>query len=84
MPGGDQSGPTGGGPKTGRGFGNCADNDQPGYTRRSGQGFRGGGRGRSFGRGRGRGWRGFSSAREDQDVRGILQQILEKLDKLGN
>ena len=72
MPDGDRTGPTGGGPQTGRGLGYCADNDQPG------RGF-----GRGFGRrGRGRGWRNQSSTAENQDVRGILQQILDRLDKL--
>ena len=51
MPGGDQTGPRGGGPKTGRSLGDCADNDQSGYAayragKRSGRGFRWGGRGR--------------------------------------
>ena len=83
MPGGDRKGPTGGGPKTGRGFGYCADNDQPGFA--TGQPGRGYGRGFGFGRrGRGRGWCGFSGVDEDQEVRGLLQQILDKLDKLGS
>jgi len=57
MPGGDQTGPRGGGPKTGRGLGTCAGNNQAGYAApqqalRLGLGFRWGGRGW----GRGRGW----------------------------
>lgn len=113
MPGGDKTGPSGGGPKTGRGLGYCADNDQPGYAtvqpgQGLGQGFgwgsRGRGGGRSFGDGRGRGRRnyfngGFGPRRgrggfavedqevealkaETQELRGALQQILDKLDKL--
>jgi hypothetical protein len=96
MPGGDRTGPTGGGSKTGRGLGYCADNDQPGYT----QGWGGRGQGRGFGMGRGRGWRsrfnigrgGFAAddqeietlKAENQELRGVLQQILDKLDKLGS
>ena len=72
MPGGDKTGPSGGGPRTGRGLGYCASNDQPG------RGFS-----RGFGR-RGRGWRNQSNAADNQDMRGILQQILDKLDKLKN
>jgi hypothetical protein len=85
MPGGDRKGPADSGPKTGRGLGYCADNDQPGYA--ANQPGRGHGRGfgRGFGRrGRGRGWNGFARAGEDQEMRGILQQILDKLDKLGS
>jgi len=57
MPSGDRTGPQGGGPKTGRGLGYCADHDQPGYAAPQsaqglGLGFRWGGRG--FGRGRGK------------------------------
>jgi len=60
MPGGDRMGPQGGGPKTGRGLGYCADNDQPGYAapqsgRRTGFGFRRGRRGRGRGSGEGQG-----------------------------
>jgi len=64
MPWGDRTGPMGWGPMTGRGFGYCAGNDQPGSY--AGPGFgpgwgRGRGRGRGFGPGRGfarRGWFG--------------------------
>ena len=53
MPSGNRMGPRGEGPKTGRGLGYCADNDQPGYAESQiRQGF-----GRGFGRGGG-GWRG--------------------------
>jgi hypothetical protein len=89
MPGGDQSGPTGSGPKSGLGFGYCSNNDDPGYDQEYDRGFRRGKRDRGFGRGfgrrgRGRGWHDFSSAGEDRKVRGLLQQILAKLDKSGN
>ncbi len=79
MPGGDKTGPDGGGPKTGFGRGYCADNDQPGYL----SGRRERGLGRGFGNGRGRGWRNRSNAVEDQSLGGALQQILDKLNKLG-
>jgi hypothetical protein len=56
MPGGNRMGPRGAGPKTGRGLGDCADRDQPGYAvpqpvQRSGLGlgFRWAGRGRGRG-----------------------------------
>lgn len=45
MPGGDGTGPSGFGPRTGRGMGYCAGFDAPGYAR--------GGYGRPFGAGRG-------------------------------
>jgi len=54
MPGGDRTGPEGRGPKTGRGAGYCAGNDQPGFTEPGPRG--GGGFGFGFGRGRGAGW----------------------------
>jgi hypothetical protein len=92
MPGGDRKGPEGGGPRTGRGLGYCIDNDQPGYgTGQPGRGF-----GRGFGwRGHGRRWRGHGGYPADnpeidtlkaknQELRGLLQLILDKLDKLGN
>lgn len=56
MPGGDKTGPEGRGPRTGRGAGYCAGNDQPGFAEpgpRQGGGF---GFGFGFGRGRGAGW----------------------------
>ena len=49
MPGGDQTGPQGFGPRTGRGVGGCIPTDQP----RLGFGF---------GFGRGRGWRNWARA----------------------
>lgn len=105
MPGGDRTGPAGSGPKTGRGLGYCADNEQPGYataqsSQRFGRGISGRGRGwrnrfnTGFGRGRGRGGFGalpvsdnqdFEALKtENQELHSVLQQILEKLDKLGS
>jgi len=66
MPRGDGTGPTGKGPRSGRGAGNCRGNDQPERSRptrgrgvgrtRGGDSDRGGrGAGRGFGAGRGRG-----------------------------
>ncbi len=54
MPGGDRTGPMGGGPRTGRGLGFCSGYQQPGFTYQAGgfQGRLGFGRG-----GAGRGWR---------------------------
>lgn len=60
MPRGDQRGPEGAGPMTGRAFGYCAGNDQPGFAvnaapQGAGRGFRSGaGRGMRYGRGFGR------------------------------
>lgn len=51
MPGGDGRGPTGYGPRTGRGLGHCAGYDSPGFTKP------GPGMGRGFARGFGRGMR---------------------------
>lgn len=65
MPGWDQTGPRGQGPRTGRGLGICPPADVPGdvapvYGAGRGGLPWGGGRGRCFGggRGMGRGWRG--------------------------
>ncbi|MDD2389900.1 MAG: DUF5320 domain-containing protein [Desulfobacterales bacterium] len=56
MPGGDRTGPAGMGPMTGRGFGVCAGNADPGYANP--------GYGRGFGYGRGLGYgRGFCGGR---------------------
>ncbi len=71
MPGGDRTGPMGGGPMSGRAAGFCAGYGMPGYMnpipgRGFGMGFGGGrgfGRGRGFGgRGGGRGWRNWFRA----------------------
>ena len=54
MPGGDQTGPSGRGPMTGRAVGYCAGYSEPGFAR-IGPGY-----GRGFGRGWGRGFnRGY-------------------------
>jgi hypothetical protein len=98
MPGGDRTGPRGEGPKTGWGLGDCAGENQPGYsgsrpTSWMGRGFRSGGRGR--------GWRnrfydfGTSGQLPSQDFQDLdalktqnqelqttLQKISERLDKL--
>ena len=57
MPGGDRTGPMGGGPRTGRALGYCSGYDAPGFTHPApGQGLgRGGGFGRGLGAGRGGG-----------------------------
>ena len=63
MPGGDRMGPSGAGPRTGRGLGYCAGYSSPGYFKGPG-GYRGYPYGRgmawrgSYGRGRRGGWRG--------------------------
>lgn len=54
MPGGDQTGPLGQGPRTGRAAGFCAGYDMPGYMNPlPGRGYWGWGRGRGGGRGGG-------------------------------
>lgn len=53
MPGGDRTGPTGAGPRTGRGMGYCSGYNWAGYANAA-PGFRGG-----FGFGRGGGGRGW-------------------------
>lgn len=62
MPRGDQTGPDGQGPMTGRGLGYCAGYPNPGFMNNAfGRGFRGGFRGRGrigYGRGLGLGFRG--------------------------
>ncbi|MCK5839443.1 MAG: DUF5320 domain-containing protein [Bacteroidales bacterium] len=61
MPRGDRSGPSGEGPKTGKGMGYCTENEHPGYMntfsnrgRGFGRGFQGG---QGYGRGAGFGFR---------------------------
>ena len=62
MPRGDQTGPTGMGPMTGRAAGHCAGYPVPGFMNsRAGRGYWGRGRGGGWGRGRGFG-RGFGWA----------------------
>ncbi len=71
MPGGDESGPLGRGPMTGRGAGYCAGFNVPGFAR----GFAG--RGMGYGRGMGRGYaqgepgRGFGGGRGRGMGRGL-------------
>lgn len=60
MPGGDQTGPLGQGPMTGRGLGYCAGYNRPGYANPGPRGFFGRGFGFSRGFGRGFGWRRFA------------------------
>ena len=57
MPFGDQTGPLGQGPMTGRGAGYCAGYDRPGYMNPYPYGGRG-----YLGWGRGRGWRNWARA----------------------
>jgi hypothetical protein len=92
MPGGDRTGPQGEGPRTGRGLGYCADNDQPGYAspqQGQGFGFRRWGRGNrgsrgwrnrlnaGFWPGRGRGGIDIYSDAQDQDVGSLKAQMQE-------
>ena len=57
MPRGNQTGPAGQGPQTGRGLGNCSGYDSPGFTRGTPRGGAGFGRGNGTGRGPGKGHR---------------------------
>ena len=67
MPRGDNTGPDGEGPRTGRGLGYCSGYDAPGYYH--GRGY---GRGMGFGRGMGRGYgRGMGYGRYGGGPRGI-------------
>lgn len=60
MPRGDRTGPIGQGPRSGRGAGDCAGSNMPGFM----SGGRGFGPGRGFGAGRGMGYgRGMGSGR---------------------
>ena len=98
MPGGDRTGPMGGGPRTGRGLGNCNGNEQPNYASsrnisQRGRGFRG--RGLGFG---GRGWRNrfhdtgrfrweqdayvVPSVPNEQDIESLKSQAMELQDTL--
>ncbi len=67
MPGGDRTGPSGGGPLTGRRMGNCADTENTNSGFGFGRGFFsrawGGGRGHGFGR-----RFGFYSSKADPDL----------------
>jgi Family of unknown function (DUF5320) len=82
MPFRDGTGPSGRGPRTGHGAGNCA--SQGGAGRFVGRGFGLGGRGRGFGRGFGiapeqeRSW----LENQAQALQAALQSITERLDAL--
>jgi len=76
MPLGDRTGPTGQGPRTGRGAGNCA--GQGGTGRFGGRGRRGRGFGRGFGN------LGYSPDQERSWLEAALQRITERLDALKN
>ena len=98
MPGGDRTGPLGGGPRTGRGLGYCAGNEQPGYASAPpyggwGRGFRGhvvgfGGRGwrnRFYDTGRYRWERGAYAAPpspQEMDIESLKTQAQELNDAL--
>ena len=88
MPGFDQTGPRGEGPRTGGGRGNCAPdgsvtpNPQPVYGVGRGGYPRGGGRGRCFGGGRGfgrgmanRGWPVAPANTERNDVEELTREV---------
>jgi len=62
MPGGDRTGPTGAGPRTGRAAGFCAGYGMPGYMNPGVGGYGAYGGGRGYGRGMGMG-RGFGGGR---------------------
>ena len=82
MPFRDGTGPSGQGPRTGHGAGNCA--GRGGVGRFGGRGFGRGGRGRGFGRGLGivpeqeRSW----LENQAQALQAALQSITERLDAL--
>jgi len=66
MPGGDQTGPMGQGPMTGRAAGYCAGNNQAGWMSRTVGRFFGQGQANGGGRGRGRGQGGGGRGRRFQ------------------
>lgn len=72
MPGGNRMGPSGAGPRTGRGMGYCSDYDRPGYSTQA-AGFRG-----RFGFGRGRGWRGWRHRFFATDIPGGIYSAQEQ------
>jgi len=78
MPGGDQTGPMGQGPTTGRGMGYCSGSQQPGFMSSGGsKGMRRrGGGGRGFGGGRGRCLQG-----QDNQYAPTVRPTLEKSDE---
>jgi hypothetical protein len=80
MPGGDRTGPSGMGPRTGRGLGYCTGNVPPGGA---GFGFGGGWwrRGGGFGRGGGRGWRNRNFAGVGWEWRYPVPPIMPEMAK---
>ena len=78
MPNRDGTGPAGGGPRSGRGAGNCT--GQGGTGRLGGRGLGRGGRGRGLGRGL-----GFASNQDRswiENLQSTLQSITERLDAM--
>lgn len=74
MPAGDQTGPEGMGPMTGRGAGICAGVNTPqNMGRGMGRGF---GRSRGMGRGMGRGFGHFGAPSREQQVDALKAQAL--------
>ena len=80
MPRGDRSGPSGEGPTTGRGMGNCAGNDHPGYMnsfsnwgRGSEREFRGG---PGYSRGAGFGFRGGYGSYKPGNISDVSEKTL--------
>jgi len=80
MPRGDRSGPSGEGPKTGRGMGYCTDNEHPGYrnsfSNRAwgyGRGFNGG---PGYGRGAGFGFRGSYGSNMPGNISDVTEKTL--------
>jgi len=80
MPRGDRTGPSGLGPMTGRGLGNCSNNPNTGNT------FFGGGfgRGMGFGRGRGFGFKNFFNSNRNSDIENEVQSLKDKISSLEN
>jgi len=80
MPRGDRSGPSGEGPKTGRGMGYCTDNEHPGY--RNAFSNRAWGYGRQFhgglryGRGGGFGCRGGYGSYKPENISDVSEETL--------
>ncbi len=90
MPGGDRTGPSGGGPLTGRRMGNCAGTENAGSGLGFGRGFfrRAWGSGRGYGFGRGFGFYGSKADPDPSDENAINDEInviknrLQSLEKL--
>jgi hypothetical protein len=88
MPGGDRTGPTGVGPRTGRGMGYCSSNDQPGYAGAA-PGFRCGFGFRRAGMGRGwkhrfyatgvPGWAALTAEQETTELKAQAESLKEQL-----